>query len=117
MNSKKKAEKLKNNVVKSADIIDNSSSADLVLKMREKIVKIQEIIQNTIISIQLYKKHHIFGNSDVTICLTTLNEIYVKTTSLYDAINIAEIEKQIDVLQNIVNVFEEGKRVIKNVFV
>ena len=103
MNSKKKAEKLKNNVVKSADIIDNSSSADLVLKMREKIVKIQEIIQNTIISIQLYKKHHIFGNSDVTICLTTMNEIYVKTTSLYDAINIAEIEKQIDVLQNIVD--------------
>jgi len=101
MNIKKKMDKLKNTIIINPEIADKT--IDIVLKMKEKIIKIQDIIQHTIISIQAYKKHNIFGNSDVTICLSTLNELYKKTMVLYLAINMAELDKQIEVLQSIVD--------------
>ena len=48
----------------------------------EKVSYIQEIIRNTILSINYYKKCEIFSNSDVVICINTLVELYEKTTQM-----------------------------------
>lgn len=45
----------------------------------DKIHTIQEIIKNTIVSMNQYKKYEIFSNSDVVICITTLVELFDKT--------------------------------------
>ena len=47
--------------------------------IEEKTLTIQEIIQNTIVSMNQYKKYEIFSNSDVVICINTLVELYEKT--------------------------------------
>jgi ATP-dependent Lon protease len=93
---------------KKTDIIKNSielhnNSIDMDTIMKTKIVKIQNIIQNTIISITLYKKYSIFSSSEIIICLSTLNDIYMRTTSLYTYITDKNIEGFIDKLQNIVD--------------
>jgi len=50
--------------------------------IEEKIFYIQDIIRNTILSINYYKKCDIFSNSDVVICTTTLVELYDKTVQI-----------------------------------
>jgi len=50
--------------------------------INDKILYIQEIIQNTILSVQNYKRHDIFSNSDLNICVSSLNELFQKTISL-----------------------------------
>jgi len=50
--------------------------------IEEKICYIQEIIRNTILSINYYKKCDIFSNSDVVICITTLVDLYDKTVQM-----------------------------------
>ena len=51
--------------------------------IQTKIKYIQEIIRNTIISVQNNKMNNIFSNSDVNICITTLNQLYEKTIEIY----------------------------------
>ena len=48
----------------------------------EKVSYIQEIIRNTILSINYYKKCEIFSNSDVVICVNTLVDLYDKTVQM-----------------------------------
>lgn len=48
----------------------------------EKVSYIQEIIRNTILSINYYKKCEIFSNSDVVICINTLVDLYDKTVQM-----------------------------------
>jgi hypothetical protein len=48
----------------------------------EKVRYIQEIIRNTILSVNHYKKCDIFSNSDVVICVNTLVDLYDKTVIL-----------------------------------
>ena len=50
--------------------------------INEKVSYIQEIIRNTILSINYYKKCEIFSNSDVVICVNTLVELYGKTVQM-----------------------------------
>lgn len=47
--------------------------------IHDKVIHIQKIIQNTVLSINQYKKYEIFSNSDVILCLSTLSELYEKT--------------------------------------
>ena len=66
------------NEINIIDAIDNYSL------INDKIIFIQEIIRNTILSIQNYKMLNIFSNNDIDICNTTLTELYSKTCSLIE---------------------------------
>jgi len=96
----KKSEKIQNNIEIKSDIknviLNNNINPSMETIVRKKIRNIQEIIQNTIISIQLYKKHNIYNSSDVILCLTTLNEIYIKTKTLYN-LNISNESEDINI--------------------
>jgi ATP-dependent Lon protease len=54
--------------------------------IEEKTMYIQEIIRNTILSINHYKKYDIFSNSDVVICVNTLVELYDKSVKILNKI-------------------------------
>ena len=96
----KKSEKIQNNIEIKSDIknviLNNNINPSMETIVRKKIRNIQEIIQNTIISIQLYKKHNIYNSSDVILCLTTLNEIYIKNKTLYN-LNISNESEDINI--------------------
>ena len=68
-----------------------------------KIKYFQEIIQNTILSMQEYKSMELFSNSDINVCMSNLSEIYEKTT---------EISGMIDVQPNIDNIIELLQKII-----
>ena len=78
-------------------------SIDMDHIMTNKILKLQEIIQNTILSIQLYKRYNIYSNGDVILCLSSLNDIYLKTGILYDLIKDKNVEGFIEKIQHIVD--------------
>ena len=50
--------------------------------IREKVSRIYDIIQNTIMSVQRYKLLDIFSNSDLISALDTLDDLYKKTATL-----------------------------------
>ena len=54
--------------------------------IEDKTLTIQEIIKNTIVSMNQYKKYEIFSNSDVVICINTLVELYEKTRVILEQI-------------------------------
>ena len=96
----------KRDIQKTSNEIKNEiqpiNSVEIAALMKEKLVKIQEIIQKTILSIHLYKKSTIFSNSDSILCLSSLNEIYRKTVTLYDSVN-SNIDQFVESLQNVVD--------------
>ena len=98
--NKKKSEKSQN-ISEIHQSIDGNTSIEPII--RKKIGKIQEIIQNTIISIQLYKKHNIYSSSDAILCLTTLNDLYMKTKTLLTSIVDTNLDNLIIQLQHIVD--------------
>ena len=61
---------------------DKISAENTIILLNEKIMYIQKIIQKTILSVQLYKKCEIFSNSDVNICVSSLNNLYEKTNEI-----------------------------------
>lgn len=62
----------------------NKNFTEIFTLIKEKVECIQDIIRNTIISIEKYKKYDIFSNSDTNICIYTLNALYEKTTQIMD---------------------------------
>ena len=96
--------KLKNskNTLELKTDIQNCNSNEMEPIIKNKIIKIQDVIQCTISSIQLYKTYHIYSNSDVMYCLTELNDIYIKSTLLYNTTT-TNIEDSINKLQIIVD--------------
>ena len=100
--NRKKHEKIHNSVEIKQDIQNIDTNTSMELAIQKKIAKIQEIIQNTIISIQLYKKCNIYSSSDVILCLSTLNELYIKTKRLYSEFN-NNLDNLITQLQHIVD--------------
>lgn len=103
---KKKTEPIKQS---SKISIDTHQKTIIEIKslIQEKVVHIQKIIQNTVLSINQYKKYEIFSNSDVILCLSTLSEQYDKTLTILE--NIKNINpdnediSQPDVSQNTIN--------------
>jgi len=65
--------------------------------IEDKVCYIQEIIRNTIFSINYYKKCDIFSNSDVVICINTLVDLYNKTVQMLE--KLIHIPK-VNVLEN-----------------
>ena len=61
---------------------DDVSSHEVAKLIVQKIIYLQEIIRNTILSIQTTKNCNIFSNSDVNICISSLNELYEKMISI-----------------------------------
>lgn len=94
----KKSEHIKTNKIISSDTIQN---ADMLSIIEKKVNYIQEIIRNTTVSIQKYKQHEIFSNSDVAVCLSTLNELYEKVSSI--CVSTKHIDERIDMLQKIID--------------
>jgi ATP-dependent Lon protease len=57
----------------------NQNFLEIFTIIKEKIEYIQEIIRKTILSVEKYKKCDIFSNSDMNVCVYTLNGLYEKT--------------------------------------
>jgi hypothetical protein len=52
--------------------------------IEEKIIYIQEIIRNTIISIKKCVLYEIFSNTDANLSITILNDLYLKTKTILE---------------------------------
>ena len=88
----------------------NPESLDIPSFIREKIVYFREIINNTIWSVQYYKKYDVFSNSDVNVCIQTLHELYKKTVDILNVLppsgsqlSSADSEKLIEMLQLVID--------------
>ena len=71
--------------------------------IKDRIYRAREIITDTIISVQLYRKYNIFSNSEVNICITSLRELHSKTVETFNKIQSDSIEIIIDALQLIID--------------
>ena len=71
--------------------------------IKDRIYRAREIITDTIISVQLYRKYNIFSNSEVNICITSLRELHSKTVETFQKIQCDSIETIIDALQLIID--------------
>jgi ATP-dependent Lon protease len=102
------------NTVKIKNALKDSNIETLQF-IREKTLYFQEIMRNTILSVQQFKKHDIFSNSDVNICIQNINDLYEKTTDILENIHnihtiertpdgiIEYTEKNITLLQNVID--------------
>jgi len=97
VNTKKKVKITKNNI---SNDNDQTKIAGLV---KDRIYRAREIITDTIISVQLYRKYNIFSNSEVNICITSLRELHSKTVETFEKIQSDSIETIIDSLQLIID--------------
>jgi ATP-dependent Lon protease len=59
-----------------------------ILELQTSIRHIQEIIRNTLISVQKYKDYEIFSNTDINVCITSLHDLYKKSHILYEKTHI-----------------------------
>ena len=96
-NTKKKSPTAKN---KHPTDNDQTKITDLI---KDRIYRAREIITDTIISVQLYRKYNIFSNSEVNICITSLRELHSKTVETFNKIQSDSIEIIIDALQLIID--------------
>jgi hypothetical protein len=97
------------NAVKIKNVLKDSSNIETVSFLKEKTIYFQEIIRNTIISAQLYKHYEIFSNSDITICIQNLNEIFDKSIEILELFELSNsntsenVENIITILQSIID--------------
>ena len=92
----------KTNVGKSAEDIKK-----LICIIRDKISYIQDIIRNTMFSIQKNKKEGIFSNNDVNISMNVLSDLFNKTKiiseKLHKSANINDIDKNLSDCQGVID--------------
>jgi hypothetical protein len=97
---------IKNNAKIKNDVIDNGDTYRFI---RDKIHYFQEIIRNTILSIQKYKTFELFSNSDLNICVQSLYDLYEKTNEITKVLttnvqlSAAQTEELIELLQSIID--------------
>ena len=65
----------------------NTTNEQNTVELQSSIRDIQEIIRNTLISVQKYKEYDIFSNTDIHVCISSLHELYQKTHILYEKIS------------------------------
>lgn len=65
------------------EILQNSfdETANFLQFVNRKTEKLKKIIKNTIFSINNYKKSEMFSNNDANLCISRLNELYIKINS------------------------------------
>jgi len=85
------------------NVIKNNNNIELDKFINEKIIYLQEIIRNTIISIKSNKNNEIFSNNDTILSISILNELYEKTKDIknIEKNNKNELIKAIEELQKI----------------
>ncbi len=71
--------------------------------IKNRIYRAREIIIDTTISVQLYRKYGLFSNSEVNICITSLKDLHNKTIETFDKIGLEPVETTIDSLQIIID--------------
>ena len=76
---------------------------DLTKLILERLEYIREIIRNTSISTQYYKKLAIFSNVDLNACQMALNDLYSSTNELTITTKSEPIESSINALQKIID--------------
>lgn len=81
-NMKKKPEMNKNSSPKLKIDTHEKTILEISNLVHEKVIHIQKIIQNTIISVNNHKKNDVFSNSDVIICINSLVELYEKSKTV-----------------------------------
>lgn len=62
----------------------NITNDDCSIEIRSSICHVQEIIRNTLVSVQKYKEYDIFSNTDINVCISSLHDLYEKTNILYE---------------------------------
>jgi ATP-dependent Lon protease len=71
--------------------------------IRDRITHVRDIIRDTMISVQSYKRANIFSSSEVNVCISSVKELYEKTTEAYSKIGINTTEVTIELLQSIID--------------
>jgi hypothetical protein len=84
------------NTVKMKTALQNSNMGTMQF-IREKTLYFQEIMRRTILSIQNYKKHDIFSNSDVSLSIQNINELYDKSNEILARVNSSNISGSIEI--------------------
>ena len=80
--------------------------AEIINFLEKKIFEFQDIINETIISVQTYKRLDIIGVSELNSCVSTLENLYTQLCDIYSPIKEKEkvdVENIINLLQNINN--------------
>lgn len=105
---KKKAENTKHAAKLSVDV-STAAIGELGALIKDKLARIQKIIQSTLQALNYYKSINIISNSDIIVCTSTLIECFEKTNSMLNLVtNTAlktaeEINGLIDQLQQIID--------------
>jgi endopeptidase La len=93
----------------------DKSITEIQKLIQERICYIQEIIRNTILSIQEYRKIEVFSNNDTILCISVLNELFEKTVLLIELNSKMENEKEIDeVLDELQYIINKMAQIISN---
>jgi Lon protease (S16) C-terminal proteolytic domain/ATPase family associated with various cellular activities (AAA) len=85
-------ESILKNTVKIKTALQNSNMETMQF-IREKTLYFQEIMKRTILSIQNYKKHDIFSNSDISLCLQNINDLYDKSNEIIERVVSANFDE------------------------
>ena len=81
--------------------IDDKKKVKTLIKNRSEYI--DDIIRNTMLSMKHYKSCFIFGNSDLHMCSSTLNELFNSNKKLKNRIDVKNPDENIDDLQKIID--------------
>ena len=88
-------------------IYDERNVDELNKFISDKIVRLQEIIRNTMISIKTNYQYEIFSNTEMNICINILNDAYAKTKDISILLSAMRSQSDFDALienlQKIIN--------------
>lgn len=93
---KKKADNAKHAAKLNVDV-SKSAIGELTGLIKDKLLRIQSIVQNTLQALSYYKSINIISNSDIIVCTSTLIECFDKTCFMIDAIAAAAVKSTEDV--------------------
>ncbi len=83
--------------------IDEDDQKKINILIQYRVNRVRDIIRDTTLSVQTYKKHNIFSNSEVNICVSSLKELYDKTVEILNKLTSVTIESIIDSLQSVMD--------------
>lgn len=79
-----KLKKVNSHNILKYDINDKTAGTNIIIFITKKIKYINEIIQNTILSIKQYKMYELFSENDSKLSITILTELFEKNKELHE---------------------------------
>ena len=79
-----KLKKVNSHNILKYDINDKTANTNIIIFITKKIKYINEIIQNTILSIKHYKMYELFSENDSKLSITILTALFEKNKELYE---------------------------------